>query len=598
MATDVEPSGDNSPALENPLEDRRREPAPGQSERYGRFGPEVTNSLTSLVTATRWATTTAGLIWALATRQSLTEYVAVGLALVAYSMFRTFKPIKYDRRGWRSFGAILTELFLVVAAVVLTEGWNSPYIFSLFTPVIAAGFAKGFGHSLRIAAAAAIAIGVSAEIIDSQAGLQSAIAWTGELMLVAAVASYGRLILQRADAVRSLSEGELWRLNEANAMLVNLNRLAQDLPVSFDFNETIDQAVSRVRDSTKADVSALLLYDQGDGRWSNALTEGALLQESYSYRELPGAAQRAVDHRNHLTQAQLSAASPGFAATSQSGLYQPLLAGERRVGLLVMESADPARFSTVKRSEIEELATTLALTVDNARWFDRLRARGADQERNRIARDLHDRVGQGVAYVAFELDRLATKAEGGPLHKDLTKLRFDARSMVHELRETLHDLRTEVSQSETLEGTICGFLGRVAERSTIVTRFEATGNRRLPLQQEREVWRIAQEAIVNAERHADAGEIEVTWQIDQTSGVLTVKDDGQGLKTAESPDHRPVYGEPRSPGRPSYGLTGMRERADALGAKLEIESDPDAGTTVRLTMSSRRASIPTTNPKA
>jgi signal transduction histidine kinase len=96
---------------------------------------------------------------------------------------------------------------------------------------------------------------------------------------------------------------------------------------------------------------------------------------------------------------------------------------------------------------------------------------------------------------------------------------------------------------------------------------EATA--RLPLGVERELWRIAQEAITNVERHARATSVRVTWRSDGRSGLLEVSDDGQGLVATGA-------------GRPdSYGILGMRERAAVIGATLEIDSAPGAGTTVR-----------------
>jgi signal transduction histidine kinase len=91
---------------------------------------------------------------------------------------------------------------------------------------------------------------------------------------------------------------------------------------------------------------------------------------------------------------------------------------------------------------------------------------------------------------------------------------------------------------------------------------------RLPVVQERELWRIAHEAITNVERHADARHLRVRWECDGTTGHLTVADDGRGFPSAKA-------------GRSdSYGIRGMRERADAIGARLDIESEPYVGTMV------------------
>ena len=144
------------------------------------------------------------------------------------------------------------------------------------------------------------------------------------------------------------------------------------------------------------------------------------------------------------------------------------------------------------------------MAIDNARWFGRLRRVGAEEERMRIARDLHDRVGQAIAYLAFELDRIAVAAAGQSVERDINTLRVDARQILGEVRETLSDLRSDVSEEHDLVQTVETFLERVRRRTSADIAFEYDGVTRLPLPVEREMWRIAQEALTNAERHADA----------------------------------------------------------------------------------------------
>jgi len=116
--------------------------------------------------------------------------------------------------------------------------------------------------------------------------------------------------------------------------------------------------------------------------------------------------------------------------------------------------------------------------------------------------------------------------------------------------------------------TIDSFLERVRARSELAVSFAHDEAERLPLLQERELWRIAHEAVTNAEHHAAARSVGVQWHCDQAGAVLEVTDDGQGFN---------LDGDTRTD---SYGVTGMRERADAIGARLDIVSGPE-GTTVR-----------------
>ena len=136
-------------------------------------------------------------------------------------------------------------------------------------------------------------------------------------------------------------------------------------------------------------------------------------------------------------------------------------------------------------------------------------------------------------------------------------------------RDTLSDIRTDVSDTKGLEDTISDFAERLSDRSGLDISLDIDASDRLPIMQEREMWRIAQEALVNVERHADASKVDVRWASNGEQGVLEIADDGRGFAIGES-------------GRvDSYGLVGMRERASSVGAAFEVESSPGTGTTIR-----------------
>jgi signal transduction histidine kinase len=215
-------------------------------------------------------------------------------------------------------------------------------------------------------------------------------------------------------------------------------------------------------------------------------------------------------------------------------------------------------------SLIGGLCSSLALAVDNARWFSRLRTLGAEAERARIARDLHDNVAQSLAYVGFELDRLATAHGEDPELRDLQGV---VRGVVAELRETLYQLRATVSESQDLIDVAGEYVTRWSKRTGIDADFTAeTSGRRVPLQVEQELWRILQESLTNVERHADASHAWITWRIGDGQAQLEIRDDGRGM-SAERAHER-------------YGLVGIRERADAVGAHVTLASRPNAGTSV------------------
>jgi signal transduction histidine kinase/ligand-binding sensor domain-containing protein len=196
-------------------------------------------------------------------------------------------------------------------------------------------------------------------------------------------------------------------------------------------------------------------------------------------------------------------------------------------------------------------------------------------ERSRIAREIHDTLAQGYVGVSVQLELLAEllrlkKLE--PAAKQLDATRKYVREGLADARQSIWALRTQDSGEETLPVK----LGRMVEQAAaddLKSRFNVGGAYRpLPPETERELFRVAQEAIHNVKKHAAARELSVRLEYGQETIVLEVRDDGRG---GASP-HTHGFGVGH------FGLTGMQERAESIGGELEIESAAGAGTTIRL----------------
>jgi signal transduction histidine kinase len=315
----------------------------------------------------------------------------------------------------------------------------------------------------------------------------------------------------------------------------------------------------------------VLLYDETDSQWSVVRREGTRLPPKLPSNALPPPLARAVSLHSSVDEPNLlSQGGPGLAPRMYSGLYTPLPARGSIIGVVSIEHGEPGHFKPRDLELLNGFAEPAALAIDNARWFARLRTVGADEERTRIARDLHDRIGQSLAYLAFELDRIVKNdGRGDDVGAALEQLRSDVRGVIREVRDTLYDLRTDVSESIDMLTVLDQFLKRVRDRSPLEVTLRSDESGRLPILQEREMFRIAQEAVVNVERHAGANHITVTWRCDGHTAYLEIADDGGGfpIGTAGRLD--------------SYGIMGMRERASSIGASLDITSSPGVGTRVR-----------------
>jgi len=494
------------------------------------------------------------------------------VVVVAYNLVRILQPLVI-RDDTASLIRVLFEVGLHVVAVIATGYWESPFVFSLLTAIMVAGFARGFAFGLRIGVTSTLAVSIPHLLIEglSETSLRTDFQWSTLMILVAAVAGYARRITMEADRQHSLALDRVGRLSDANALLFALHRVAQSLPSSLDLDEVLDSTMTRVDDLFSYDHAALLIYDDTGGGWRTARSSGARRTRAWAEEELPRPAAAAVGTRRLVHVPDLSRDNgPGMAVESRSGLYAPLVGREQVVGVLVVERNDADRFDRRDVDLLEGFVAPAALAVDNALWFNRLRTVGADEERTRIARDLHDRIGQSLAYLSFELDRIVKSAgRGDDVSPALERLRTDVRGVVSEVRDTLYDLRTDVSETSDLSSTLRAHVDRVNDRGRFEVRLDIRAEGRLPLRQERELFLIAQEALANVERHSGAERCLVRYWCGDGTVLLEVRDDGRGFP-------------PGKAGRlDSYGILGMRERAASIGATLDVDSVEGVGSTVR-----------------
>ncbi|MGD0893219.1 MAG: two-component regulator propeller domain-containing protein [Terracidiphilus sp.] len=207
-------------------------------------------------------------------------------------------------------------------------------------------------------------------------------------------------------------------------------------------------------------------------------------------------------------------------------------------------------------------------------------------ERNRIAREIHDTLAQGYVGISVQLEVLTellrmNKTEAAAKHLDLT--RGFVREGLADARQSIWALRSQDSGETTLPVRMRRIVEQ-ADGDGLEARFSIFGAYRpLPPGTEREILRVAQEAIHNVKKHAKATELTVQLEYGPANIALEVRDNGRGF--AVSKELEAVL-ERDGPGH--YGLTGMRERAAAIGGTLEMTSEVGAGTTVRLQVPARR----------
>lgn len=196
-------------------------------------------------------------------------------------------------------------------------------------------------------------------------------------------------------------------------------------------------------------------------------------------------------------------------------------------------------------------------------------------ERNRIARELHDTLAQGLGAISVHLELIKSDLEGdAKIREQVEKVRLLARASMADVRKSIWNMRSQVLENGDLAAALAGILETLAKGNGLKSEIRVLGrSRRLAPVTENNLLRIGQEAIANAVKHARAGRIDVVLEFGKRELRLTVRDDGGGVDLA----HPPAGGG-------GFGLVGMRERAAQLHGELSMASKPGQGTVVTMTL--------------
>lgn len=257
----------------------------------------------------------------------------------------------------------------------------------------------------------------------------------------------------------------------------------------------------------------------------------------------------------------------------------PLLAEGRVFGIINVATEEWQFLSAADLQLLSAVGAQVGVAVERARLFARRAELGAVEERNRLAREIHDTLAQGLAAIALQLETADALLEAQP---ETIRARPAVQNALALTRANLEEARRSVLdlRAQPLEGkTLAEALTALAAQSEWATRWHTsvhltiTGGVNLPLPGRVEVglYRIAQEALTNAARHAQASRIAVQLEVESTRVQLIITDDGIGFDPAHLP-----------PGR--YGLIGLNERAKLMGGKFKLESSPKQGTRMEVSV--------------
>jgi signal transduction histidine kinase len=242
----------------------------------------------------------------------------------------------------------------------------------------------------------------------------------------------------------------------------------------------------------------------------------------------------------------------------ESAIAVPLRLGPEVFGVLVARGPTKGDLDlTVMQPELDELSLRLATALT----FEEIRSMVTTDERQRLAREIHDGVAQDVASIGYALDELAQVAHEPDVSEGLRDLRRELSRVVTELRLSIFDLRAGIGDGPGLGAALSDYVRAVGARSSMTVHLTLDESpARLSPSVETELFRIAQEAITNARKHSGAEHLWVNCWVRSPCARIEISDDGRGLGVGRAD---------------SYGLRIMRERAERIKASVKVERASD-----------------------
>jgi signal transduction histidine kinase len=256
-----------------------------------------------------------------------------------------------------------------------------------------------------------------------------------------------------------------------------------------------------------------------------------------------------------------------------SCMVAPLVTKGQVMGMLVLHHAEPNYYSAEDADLVMAFANQAAVAIENAQLYEQAQQLAVVEERQRLGRELHDSVTQALYSVTLYAQAAHMAMSAGKQDEaiqNLEELRNMAREAMIDMRLLIFELHPPRLEEEGLAAALQGRLASVETRTGLQTELHVEGERRLPLSVEEELYWIAQEALNNVVKHAQAKKVTVRLLLDEKSVCLEVRDDGVGFEPAQA----------RQSG--GMGLRGMEQRAERINGKLEVASAPGHGTTLRV----------------
>ncbi|MFC1905411.1 GAF domain-containing protein [Chloroflexota bacterium] len=390
------------------------------------------------------------------------------------------------------------------------------------------------------------------------------------------------------------------RVSEAYQSLLALNTIASAVSQSLDLGTVLNTALEKTLEIMKLNTGCILLWDETRQslcyKVHHGLSDGYVQTQFCSLGD--GIAGQVAKTGKAIIVEGISAGARdiNYALSLAEGLQTiasvPLFFGERVLGVLSIATRETRKFSSQDIQLLESIAAQIAIAVENAKLHQEVQRkeeiRGEllreifsiqEEERRRIARELHDETSQSLASLVANLETVSELLE---VSKERAAARLgDAQSLsigiLDEIHRIIYELRPTLLDDLGLVSAIRWLVDNNLRAQGIFVDFKTTGRKkRIPPQIETTLFRVIQETVSNIARHSCAKNVTLNLHFKKEGVRVKINDDGKGFDVEEAINSRE---RPRG-----LGLLGMRERVELMNGNLNIYSGCGAGTEVNITI--------------
>jgi two-component system nitrate/nitrite sensor histidine kinase NarX len=367
---------------------------------------------------------------------------------------------------------------------------------------------------------------------------------------------------------------------EQRVLAESFRDIAETLSRTLDLDEVLDLIMETLERVVPSDSASLMLEEGGKvrvvrDRGFNAVTQAYLKTHVFDVQDIPNFVRMRETHDWMIIDDVMASedwAEFDVPLPVQSYLGVPIIVEDQVVGLINVDSQIVGFFTPEHASKMKTFAAQAAIAIQNARLYKQAQELATIEERQRLARELHDAVSQtlfSASVIAETLPRIYQRQSPTDMQRGLDELNRLTRAAMAEMRTLLAELRPRALLDGDLPTLVKQLADAAAGHVEAGFTVELPPQCVLPAEVKLVFYRIAQEALSNIVKHARARTVRI--RMGQANDVvwLGVEDDGRGFNPEQL-----VSGH--------YGLQIMHERAEAIGARLEIQSEPGKGTRLYL----------------